>query len=398
MGSLKSGLLAIALTSLGGAAAVVGCSADGGGAGIADTTTDQTIPPAPADPPNVGKLPPSNGSGDSGAPVDAGRDASKRDGGGPKPEAGVDAGPPPPVPGTVCAALNTIAMKPCGKCGTTGAVCLDDGTGTGKGTWSDYGACGDEKGSCMPGETVTEDCGNCGKQVKTCNQFCAFSTSACAGQPMNSCKPATTEYSTAGCVTPQTYRNRTCGATCTWSNFTAACDAPVNDLKLDIGTSVAALTSKTITLTAARVLSRLSAFSLCPQVSAPTAGNFPYQYVEIHNPSATEAAKVTVYASAAPGGFVIDTMMVGYGGSVQPVDEPARLACRDGANDQSSSADLPLTGNLDFSILKGIAIPAGGSILIYIASYYEVGSTDFDGNPRVVTGDLNINTKVETLN
>ncbi|HSO40315.1 MAG TPA: hypothetical protein VLT33_47645 [Labilithrix sp.] len=383
MGSLKSGLFAIALTSLVGTAAVVGCSADGG-SGITDTT--EPTEPAPDD--GVGKLPPSSSSGNNVVP-DAGKDASKKDSG-PKPEAGVDAGPPPPVVGAACPTLNLTATKSCGKCGKAETLCLDDGTGKGK--WSEYGACAAEVGDCTPGESVTEDCGNCGKQVKTCNQYCAFTTSTCNGQPANNCKPGTLEYSGAGCPTASTYRNRTCGVACTWSNFSATCETPVNELKLDIGAAVAAVTTKTITFSTARMATRLSGFSTCPLASAPSAGDYPYQYVEVHNPSATKAAKVTIYASLAPGGVVIDTIMATYASPIQPMDDASRKLCRDGVNDQSTASDP--TGDPDFSILKAVAIPAGGSILVYVASYYEnkVGQT------HVVVGDININTKVETLN
>ena len=385
MGSLKSGLFAIALTSLVGTAAVVGCSADGGSA---ITETDPTLP---GDDPSVGKLPPSNGSSGDPAPppLDAGKDASKKDSG-PKPEAGVDAGPPAPVVGASCPTLNVTATKSCGKCGKAETLCLDDGTGKGK--WSPYGACAGEAGECTPGESVTQDCGNCGKQVKTCGQFCAFSTGACTGQPVNSCKPGTTEYSGAGCVTPQTYRNRSCGAACTWSNYSGTCETPVNDLKFDIGAAAGATTSKTITFSSAKVTSRLSAFSSCPLASAPTAGNYPYQYVEIRNPNATKAAKITIYASLAPGGVVIDTIMAAYSTSIQPMDDAGRKACAFGVNDQSGS-DVALTTDADFSILKAVTIPAGGSVLVYIASYYVDGSA---GN--VTTGDLNLNALIETLN
>ncbi|HSO32119.1 MAG TPA: hypothetical protein VLT33_06380 [Labilithrix sp.] len=384
MGSLKSGLFAIALTSLVGTAAVVGCSADGG-SGITDTTTEPTEP-APDD--GVGKLPPSSSSGNNVVP-DAGKDASKKDSG-PKPEAGVDAGPPPPVEGTACTTLNVTATKACGKCGKSATVCLDDGTGTNKGTWSPYGACGGEAGDCVPGESLTEDCGNCGKQVKTCTQYCAFTTGACTGQPANNCKPTTTEYSTAGCVTAQTYRNRTCGAACTWGNFSATCEAPVNELKLDIGTTVAAVTSKTITFSAVRQGPRMT--GSCPSATVSASTKYPYQYVEVHNPTA-KAAKVSVYASVAPGGQIVDTLMAVYGTSIQPMDDASRKACRDGVNDQS--ADTTLTGDSNFSLIKAVAIPAGGSVLVYLGAYVEVGALDFDGLPGV--GDLNINTKVETL-
>jgi len=123
------------------------------------------------------------------------------------------------------------------------------------------------------------------------------------------------------------------------------------------------------------------------------AGDYPYQYVEIHNPSATKAAKVTLYASLAPGGVVIDTIMAAYASPIQPMDDASRKLCRDGVNDDSDATVDP-TGDDSFSILKTVAIPAGGSILLHVASYYE----NTVGQTHVVTGDLNINTKVETLN
>ncbi len=383
--SLKSGLFAIALTSLVGTAAVVGCSANGT-TGIADTT-DPTTPP-PVDEGN--HLPAAIDSGPDPIP-DAGKDASKKDSG-PKPDAGIDAGPPPPVEGTACPTLNAKASKTCGACGTAETLCLDDGTGKGK--WTAYGQCTNElTNGCIPGSVTTEDCGNCGKQTKTCNQYCSFTVSTCAGEPVNSCKPGTLEYSGAGCPVPSTYRNRTCAAACTWGGYSATCQTPVNELLLNIAGAVGATTSKTITFTAAHVLPRLSAFGTCPLASAPSPGDYPYQYIEIHNPSATKAAKVTVYSSFAPGSaVVIDTIMAVYATAIQPMDDNARKQCRDGVNDQSP--DISLTGNVDFSLLSGVAIPAGGSVLVYLATYYQYSA----GGANVTTGDLSINAKVETLN
>src|SRR4051812_39394637 len=101
MGSLKSGLFAIALASLVGTAAVVGCSADGG-SGITDGTDTNLPAPDPS----------STGLPDPGPPVDnkipdAGKPDAKKDSG-PKAEAGVDAGPPPPVVGAACPTLSAI--------------------------------------------------------------------------------------------------------------------------------------------------------------------------------------------------------------------------------------------------------------------------------------------------
>jgi hypothetical protein len=379
MGSLKSGLFAIALVSLVGTAAVVGCSASGG-TGI--TEADPTEP----DPGNT--LPPTNNDVDNDVP-DTGRPTPKKDAG-PKVDSGVDSGPPPPVEGAACPVLDAKATKPCGACGKAETLCLDDGTGKGK--WTAYGACdGELAGGCTPGTIINEPCGNCGTQKKTCTQFCAFTTSFCSGQPANSCKPGALEYSGAGCPSPSTYRNRTCGAACTWGGFSATCETPVNEHVLNIGAAVGAVTSKTVTFTAARMASRLSAFSSCPLVSAPSAGNYPYQYIEIKNPSATKAAKVTIYSSAAPGGAVVDTILAAYATAIQPMNDAQRQACRDGVNDQSSS-DVALTGDANFSILKAVAIPAGGSILVYLASYYQEPTVD-----EITTGDLNINTKIETL-
>lgn len=384
MRSLKSGLIAIALTGIFGTAAVVGCSADGGGSGI-DTESDPTVP----EPGSSGSVVPPR-TDDGAQAQDAGKTDSGKKDSGTKAEAGFDAGPPPPVEGASCPTLNAIGKKTCGACGTAETVCLDDGTGKGK--WSPYGSCNNElTNGCIPGTVVDEPCGNCGTQKKTCNQYCAFTTSTCNGQPANSCVPGTTEYTTAGCPAGD-YRNRTCGAACTWSGFSAACAAPVNDIVLNIPATVGATSSKTITFSAAKQGPRISGFSACPQAGALSSGNYPYQYVELHNPNA-KAAKVTVYASAAPGGAVIDTIMAGYSTAIQPMDDAAKKACAYGANDQSATADQALTGAADFSILKAVPIPAGGSILIFVATYYQNPTTD-----EVTTGDLNINAKIESLN
>ena len=383
MRSLKSGVFAFALSGVLGTLAVVGCSADGGGADIQEGTA--ATDPVPGSSGSV--VPPKSDPVDV---PDAGKDSGKKDSGS-KPETGVDAGPPPPVPGTACTVDGDTKKKSCGACGNQQTLCIDE-DGTGK-KWSVYDPCEAELvNGCVPGTVVNEACGNCGTLKKTCTQYCAFTSSTCAGEPAMNCKPGVKEYITAGCTTPSTYRNRSCGTACTWSSFTATCATPVNDIVLNIPTTVGGVASRTITFSAAKVASRLSGFSTCPQSSNPSAGNYPYEYIELKNTSATKAAKVTIYASTAPGGVVIDTVMAAYSSALQPMDDTQRKACAYGANDQSD-ADVDPTGDDDFSILKAVPIPAGGSILVYVASYYATPTGTY-----VTTGDLNLNVKIEQLN
>lgn len=263
-------------------------------------------------------------------------------------------------------------------------------------------------GSCKVGCTKHEEC-NAGR-------FCELDARVCKSgcRSVNECtKPANAKASCdkGKCSSACDVSFHACGATCKADDDLNACGptclvcpantacaggscrSTINDIVLAIGTAVGATTTKTVTLSAARMMSRLSAFGACPLATASYAGDYPYQYIEVKNPTG-QAAKVTVYSSLAPGGVVIDTVMAGYASAVQPVDEVGRKACRDGVNDQSSGADVAITGNADFSILKAVAIPAGGSVLIYVSTFYQyvVGGAD------VTTGELNIGTKVETLN
>lgn len=55
--------------------------------------------------------------------------------------------------------------------------------------------------------------------------------------------------------------------------------------------------------------------------------------LEIRNPNATKAAKITIYASPAPGGAVIDTIMAACSTAIQPMDDAGRKACAFGVNE-----------------------------------------------------------------
>lgn len=370
MGSLKSGLFAIALGSLVCTAAVVGCSADGGG-GIVDNT-DPTTPP-PDD--GTGKLPPSSSSGDNG--VDAGKDSGKKDSG-PKPEAGVDAGPPPPVEGTACPTANVEATKSCGACGKAATVCLDDGA-TKK--WSPYGDCGGELvGGCTPG--ATQACGNCGTQ--TCTQYCGWGS--CNGQPANSCAPGGVELVGAGCPA-NTYRQKVCKPDCSFANISLTCDPPPT--YLNVAPAVGGMNSTIIVLTTTQTVKRVT--GSCPSATF-SSDVTPYNYFEIRNPTA-KIATVTIFHSQAPGGGIPDTIIAAYAGASAPGSDAARQACDKGVGDFGAAA---LTGDANFAALTGtsaVTIPAGGSVTVYSANYYQYSAAD----PDAAVGNLKINVRTDLL-
>ena len=114
----------------------------------------------------------------------------------------------------------------CGTGGTTGTSAVPDATAPPEDAGDpDSGADSavPDSGACTPGDVVTEDCGNCGKRKKTCSQASVIIPGACTGEPANGCKPGTVDFSSAGCVTPGTSRNRTCGAGCLWGSYSATC-------------------------------------------------------------------------------------------------------------------------------------------------------------------------------
>lgn len=375
MRSLKSGLFAFMLTGVLGAAAVVGCSASGDGVGI-DTTQTPTEP----DPASTGSTLPPKGT-DPAPSTDGGKDAGKKDAA-PKPEAGVDAGPPPPVPGTACTDTTVTGKKPCGACGHAEALCQDDGTGKLK--WTDYGACGAElAGGCVPGTTVTEACGNCGTQVKTCTQYCAYSVSACTGQPVNNCKPGAVEYTTASCATPSTYKNRVCAGTCTWAPYSATCETPTTPNKMTVSAAVGGVVSAEWTLAG----NQKRPSGTCPATITASSSTGPFAVVEVSNPSATKVAEVTIYQSqSATGKANLDLVLWTYAGNGLPMNDMALGACVDGVEDYclGSSSDLATnpcgnTGsNFYFAGIDKISIPAGGKILVY-SSTFGSGTTIGDG-------------------
>ena len=366
------GVVAAAL----GVAWVVGCSASGSD----DVGGDTTPTEPPMAPPST--LPPASSSaGELDAskppPKDAGKDST------------VDAGPPPPVPGTTCALRDEIKKKTCGACGEQSTVCLGAGD-AGGGTWSEYGSCTSElAGGCVPGTTATEACGNCGTRTKTCSQYCSYAVAACKGEPVSSCVPGSVDLANAGCATADTYHQRTCASTCTYGNFGLTCDAAPTSIA--IGPTVGNVTSTIVTLTSTQTTTRLG--GTCPAGTLTAAATVtPYAYLKVHNPLA-KSVVVSVYDTVAPGGVVFPTILASYGAAT-PTTDVQRKACVKGLND---FGDDLLTGDSDFASLSdtdAVTIPAGGTVTIYNAAYNKYSAA----NPALSTGKVKLNVRVEQIN
>lgn len=366
MNRLKSGLVAAALVASFGALAIVGCSADG--SGVSDE-------PAPAEPVESGTaLPPKTDSG--GATEDAGKtvkDAAPKD-------SAVDSGPPPPVPGTACTTVDEVRKKSCGACGTQSTICLTEGTAA---KWSVYSECeGQLAGGCIPGTILDEACGNCGTVKKTCTQYCAFTSSSCTGQPATSCVPGNVDLSSAGCSADE-FRQRSCGAACTYGNFGASCAAPPTTI--EVGPTQGSVTSTVAILTAAQQMPTISGTS-CPNATLSTTKTSPYVYIQIHNPLA-KAASISIYNSLATGGVAFKTALAAYDGNVSPTDAAGRAACLK-ATTYGTSA---LTGDTKFASLdgttKGVTIAAGATISVAVSAYNNYAAA----NPADTTGKVNLN-------
>lgn len=324
---------------------------------------------APQEPdPNGGsaQLPPSSSSGSSsgGAPVGpTPNDAGKK-------EASVDAGPPPPEPGTPCSVADEIKERRCGACGKQSTICLG-------GKWSDYSACGGElPGGCIPGTTTTEACGNCGTRAKTCNNSCTWSAAACGGQPANACTPGGVELASAGCTTANTFRSRSCTTTCTWNPFTTACTAPPTTI--EVPPTPGGVNYTYVVLKSTQTTKRLE--DECPTGLLSTDVT-PFAWVQVHNGNAKKAV-LTVYNSQAPGGPVFETSLAAYG-ATKPATDAARKSCAVGVAEFSEPST---TGDDRFAALEDtyeVPIAAGATIWVYNAAYDAASTGQLKLNVRL---------------
>ena len=375
MGRLGSGLMATAIVCALVTVTFAGCTADGTTGEVPETE------PATNEPGAV--LPGS--SGDEDEPDEPVGDAGKKKDGG-KSDAGKDAGPPPPEPGDPCTDLNKIVEKKCGACGKQSTVCLAGDAGTGY--WSAYGACsGELVGGCIPGETVTEDCGNCGTRVRTCSAYCVLSSPTCTGQPADSCPPGSIDLTAAGCSAPNTFRARTCKADCSYNPF-GDCAAPPTSV--NVAPTVGSVSSTVAVLSSSQTMAKMT--GTCPNPTLSTTISTPYTYIQVKNPLA-KAATVSIYNSLAPGGDVLETILAAYQGAVAPTAEAARKACDKGV---SISGTTALTGNTKFASLdntRKVTIPAGGTVSVYVAAERAYDAT----KPADTTGSVKLSVKTESV-
>ncbi len=368
MRSVRSGLLAFAVTGFVGAAVAIGCSASG------DSSTD-TSPTDPGPSATSEPAPPPAGT-DPTPPPPPPHDAGHKD-------ATVDAGPPPPSPGDPCTKPDSFATRPCGMCGTQQAICQaapDAGADAGVYAWSDYGPCGNEMGVCKAGDM--QACGNCGTQ--TCSKYCGWGSCT---MPTGACKAGSTDYTSAGCTAPNTYRARTCSTTCSWGGYAATCAAPNNPNKMVIPTSTtAAPTSANWTFSATNVGDSLDLFGGCPGTARM--GNYPFQIIEIQNPT---AQKATVTIQSGGGTPDLDVVIWAYNKTLPPPDDTALGACDYPPTDScpaSSGITCPTVSGF-WGGLKGVTINPGASVLVIISSYY---ATDAGFGTAVGTVNLQVKT------
>lgn len=377
MGRLRFGLLATALASTIGTVVFVGCAADGGDVDVPavepqgpDASTNTTVPAW---------------SSDAGEPEKPDAAPPKKDGGAVKSDAGVDAGPPLPVPGEPCPKPDQIVEKQCGACGKQSAVCLvGDG---GAGYWSDYGACSNETpNGCVPGQTETEACGNCGTRVRTCSKYCGWSITQCTGQPVDSCPPGSVELITAGCPA-EMYRRKSCKADCTYNPVSVTCDDPPS--VVDVPPTVGSVSWTVAILSPNRKMPRLTG-GVCPN---PTVSSTitPYVYIQVRNPL-PKAATVSIWNSTAPSGVIVDTTLGAYASETGPTVDASRKDCLR----LNSYGNSTLTGDSRFASLdgsQGVTIPAGGVVSVYVAA-----DKSFDASkPTESTGPVRLNVRTESL-
>lgn len=307
------------------------------------------------------KLPNATASGT----MDAGKDAARV-------EAGKDAGPPPAQPGEACSKVDAIFTRSCGACGTQSALCFaEDG---GAGVVSDYGPCsGEVLNGCLAGATEDVACGNCGTIKRTCDSTCKWSASACA-EPPAACKAGTSEHTTTGCPTVNTYRRRSCGPTCGWSSFTP-CLAPMNETVVDVNAVAAQASTVPVSLTDAQLGKGLPYGHACPAPKLALVDH-PYAYIEIRNTTGKKAT-VTVTTSLAPGNPSLSTQLAGYKVPFVPADDAARLQCTTGG----------------YTSLNNFVLEAGASSLVYVQSYYAYNAA----SPAQSTGMVNLNVRTVSL-
>jgi hypothetical protein len=297
-------------------------------------------------------------------PGDDGRGADAGGGG----DAASDAEAGDPVnPGDPCSTLDKVYSKPCGLCGSMEATCIFPGKLSG------FGPCHGE-GECTP--DASQACGTQSCGTRTCEKTCSWSIT-CAEPAVIECDSGTSEVDAAGCG-PFTFHSRTCDK-CTWTPFSACVDPNKN--QMTVPATVGGGASKTWTVADGEVGDR-------PQNACGVNANlYPFSpqfrvAVELTNPTALTAT-VSIYQSKAAGATDYQMRMWAYKSIAPPGDVSALVACDWGV------ADTCIAGNpcgngatVNYTGLSGVAIPAGGRILVYSSAAAPPFSGDFVLNVR----------------
>lgn len=327
------------------------------------STTSGDLSDSPPPPDSTGHpLPPSSSGGSSGdqGSADAGKDAKAPH------DASVDQGPPPPEPGAACAKTDQIFSRGCGACGRQEAICQPDESGALK--VSVYSSCHDEiAGGCVPGEAVTESCGNCGTHTRTCSKYCAWSVSACKGEPVDSCPAGEVSWTVAGCPTTGTVRSRACSDACTWQSF-AACTTP--DYAVRVPKALGATSRVIVPLTSASKTKRIT--GSCGSATLSNENGHAVAWVKVVN-DGDKTATLSAWNEAAPGGATINTVLASY--AAQPTTDAELLACEKGAGD-SCPASLPC-GDPSLGSLTGtssVVVAPGETKIVGVTAYYPLGT------------------------
>jgi hypothetical protein len=364
--------LFLLVLSVGGV--VAACSASGVSDPDLSVTPEANEPGAVLPPGSPGS---SGGASSGGAHPDGGKPGK------PGSDASVDAGPPPPAVGTTCAKTDEIFARACGACGTQEAICVN-------GKVSEYSACERELvGGCVPGSIVDESCGNCGTHKKTCTKYCAWTASACVGEPVSSCPAGTIAWTSAGCPDPTTFRNHACSATCQWENY-QSCSVP--DFSVKVPSAPGGIANVIVQLSPSYVGKRVTgACTAATGGTVSTTDKHTVAFVRVENPTA-KSATVSAWNAQAPGGAIINTVLVGY--ATKPTTNEALAACEKGAGDYCVTSSVPC-GNAKFGALtdaNALVIPAGGSRVVAITSFSPHGTPG-----EVTDGQIVLGVRTESL-
>jgi hypothetical protein len=339
--------------------------------------------------------PPPIGGGSSDAGLDARRDAP-RDGRTDALDAAAEAWAPE---GTPCSPSGATQQRGCGVCGRQSRVCLDPGTGP---VWQTWGACtGEIDGGCVPGTQIPEECGNCGTRMRTCQASCQWLTGLCSEPDASACSPLDQEFVPGlSCTNANEGRHHYClpreagalGCTWTaWSNCTTSMPY-IHSLTLPAGSTAGQTVSGEFQLSPTTRTQRVletgygtNLMAACPRTLETAATR--YTYVGIVNATG-QAARVSVFTSrsAVDGGYqYLDTVMAVYLRDTIPVTDTDRTACTGYVNDDCTRAPCSSTGYYFAGLTSGVSldggddaavngstvIPAGGTLIVYVAMDYS---------------------------